>query len=219
MDKFEYLDSLAEKQLILPQDFESLSALSKDNDPEIRAYVAQILIYAEKDLRISKLLIELCMDKDVLVRANACDTMGGFPSTEIERCLLRVVENKKESSLVRRYALMSYADVSVELGSEKKSISVFKEQLQTTRSVSVRAACLYGLCSLGDRSCFKDIFILLNARNYHDRSFVIHILLALAESAQDLERHEIFECFNERLHKENVQSVRILLVDGMKQLY
>ena len=218
MDAFVYLDSLKNKKSLLQQDIGTLTVLSKDKDPEIRAYVAETLIYAENDERVLSILTELCKDSNVLVRVNACDTIGSFPTKEAEQCLLQVIENSKESHLVREYALMSYADISAKMGFKSKSVLILKKQLLTARSIAVKAACLYGLCLLGDCIFLKDLCALIDSSNYRDRSFVIHALIDLYSTVQNFEHFKILECLKERLRHERTESVRLLLLDSIHQL-
>ena len=217
MDKHEFLDALAENQQLFDQDIEALFALSKDNDSEIRARVAECLVFAKKDNRITNILINLCKDKDILVRANACDTMGNFADSNIKKCLLSIINNRNERILVKKFALLSYADICVQ-ERKKDGKSLFMEQMHTSRSIPLQVACLYGLYMLGERGRINDLLALINASDYRNRIFVVNTLLDLSLHSNKMNRQTICAYFEERLRFETVESVRETLLSGIRQL-
>ena len=172
---YKLLDSMAEKDDIGSGDVKIITQLSGHEDPEIRAYSAQLLVSAKGSSDAEKALIELCSDSDELVRVNACDSLTAFADIGAYNQLLDCVLND-DSQLVKRYAILSLIDIMNYIKIDKNNLKKLFLITSSSDNVPLMAACYKGLYLLGDEKYLDNIIELTTAESYRDRCAVVNIL-------------------------------------------
>lgn len=170
---YDALDEIADKKTIDSKDLKFLLSLTQNNDSQIRAYVAELLVLSE-DKKAEQALIDMCDDKDETVRVNACDSLCVFPSERTYNHLVECVLNDN-SMLVKTYAVLSIADVLKYIEIDKKRLKKLLIS-NLNKEIHIRAACYKCLYILGDDTQLQKIIELLNVDNYQHRCTVLNIL-------------------------------------------
>lgn len=171
---YEILDLIADKNDVDLDDISLLIQLSKHNDPEIRSYVAELLVLAN-DSKAENALINLCNDKDELVRVNACDSLSAFATVDTYKQLVNCILNDS-SLLVKNYAILSLVDIMNYIEIDRDELKNLFLNISREDEISISAACFKGLYVLGYKEYFKNIIDLAVAKNYQDRCAVVNIL-------------------------------------------
>lgn len=172
---YELLDEISQKEKLDLEDEKSVINLSKNNNAEIRAYSAELLV-SFKSVKAKKALIDLCADSDEMVRVNACDSLSEFSEEDVYNRLAECAVNDK-SELVRKYALLSLSDIVVDIKQNKNTAKkLFSEIMQNEESLILKACCCKGLYVLGDKDYLSDISELIKSENYQDRCTAVNIL-------------------------------------------
>lgn len=168
------LDLIAEKNSINQNEINELAKLSHHIDPEIRAYVAELLVLSNSP-DAEKLLINLSNDNDEIVRVNACDSLALFPTIAVYKRLRETIANDS-SLLVKRFAILSLADIMNNINVDKNDIKVLFLNLSLNRNTTIAAACYRGLYMLGYKEYLNNLIKLTTSENYQDRCTVVNIL-------------------------------------------
>lgn len=171
---FEILDLIADKNNINSSDKKMLIQLSKHDDSEIRAYVAELLVLANGS-EIEAVLIDMCSDKDELVRVNACDSLSAFATIDAYNQLVSCALDDI-SPLVKNYALLSIIDMMNYIEIDKNELKSLFLNISQKEGVSISATCFKGLYVLGCEEYLKNIIDLVETKNYQDRCAIINIL-------------------------------------------
>ncbi len=175
LDKaYNILDLISEKNVINPSDMALLINLSHHDDPEIRAYVAELLVLAN-DIAAERILINLSSDEDELVRVNACDSLSTFTTTNSYKQLLNCILND-QSLLVKKYAILSLIDIMNYVDVDRNELNRLFENLTQKDDISIIASGFKGLYMMGDKEHLNSIIDLLITEDYRDRCTVINIL-------------------------------------------
>lgn len=168
------LNLISEKAQLDSDDIELLLKLSKSDDSEIRAYVAELLVLGIGH-ESEKVLIDMCMDDDELVRVNACDSLSAFATVDVYHNLVNCALNDK-SILVRNYALLSLTDIINSVDVDKNKIKNLFLDVSKNKEVAVLAACFKGLYILGEKEYLEKLLDLVATPNYQDKCAVINTL-------------------------------------------
>lgn len=206
-DSFEKIEILEELEIsndISNSKFEILDYLSNDEDYEVRAKVAEVLVQTN-DAKTENILIKLLRDKDELVRVNACDSLSNTNSYEVIYYLKdRIL--KDNSSLVKGYAILSLVDIVIKLNYDFLEIKVFLENILKIQKVKwVKIHIYKALYMLGDKKYLDSIIVELNNRYYRNRCSVVNILKELISTNN---YDKINNALIERMKKENCVSVK-----------
>ena len=180
---YKLLDSIAEKASLKENDINTLLGLSNSDNPEIRSYVAELLVSAHGK-KAEKTLINMCVDKDEIVRANACDSLSVFPTFDSYNRLIKCVNNDK-SAIVKTYAILSLADIFKRINIDTKDLKKLFITYSQDENVSVSAACCRGLYILGEKSYLEKLFKLFVTENYQERCMIINILNSVINNEND----------------------------------
>ena len=171
---FDLLDKISEKNNLSEKDLEILIELSKNEDEEIRSYVAELLVLSDED-SAKKTLIQLCSDTDELVRVNACDSLFVFAEFDVYK-ILYTVSVKDESELVKSYALLSIIDIMAKIDIDKNQLEeLFSSNLNSDIAILKITSCK-GLYLLGFTEYLNKLIDFLNAEDYQDRCFALNTL-------------------------------------------
>lgn len=125
-----YEDSFSKEDLMF------FKTLKNDRIPFYRIEVARLLIDATAKEGVD-ILRDLSKDKNYLVRAEACDSLGAFPSEENKKILQKILLLDKHY-LVRGYALMSFGDICKKLKQEMYGKKILFNGLEKERSNFVK---------------------------------------------------------------------------------
>ncbi len=171
---YDILDIISEKNEVDTNDLKTLAQLAQCNDPEIKAYVAELLVIA-KGVEAEKILIYLCNDADEIVRVNACDSLSMFPSENSYSCLLKKVLDDV-SVLVKTYAVLSILDIINYVEIDTGKLKCLLNANLNSKETNLRAACYKGLYILGEDKQLGKLIELLNSDKYNDRCMVLNML-------------------------------------------
>lgn len=173
-DAYDILDIISEKNEIDSNDLKTLVQLSQCDDPEIKAYVAELLAVA-KGVEAEKTLIYLCNDSDELVRVNACDSLSTFPSENSYNCLIKRVLDDS-SMLVKTYAILSIIDIIDYIKIDTNELKSLLNTNSNSKEISLCAVCYKGLYILGEDNQLGKLIELLNTDKYNDKCMVLNML-------------------------------------------
>ena len=171
---YELLDIIADKNDVDSNDMDVLIKLSQHDDSEIRAYVAELLVLAH-GCKAENALINLCNDKDELVRVNACDSLSAFATIDVYKQLVNCIFNDA-SLLVKEYAILSIVDIMNYIEVDKNELKNLFLNTSSKKEILISAACFKGLYVLGYKEYLNNIIDLATTENYRDRCAVINIL-------------------------------------------
>lgn len=183
---------------------EFLKNLSHDEEGEVRAKVAEILVLSNSSFT-EKILINLLKDKDELVRIHACDSLCVSNSCIVINHLKdRVLKDK--SSLVRGYAALSIGDIASNRNCDFKELEVFFTKVLAKERVNwVKLNFYKALYLIGDESYLDLLISELKNRSYRSRCLIVNILSDLVS------KHNLFlirTALTERLEIEKTVAVR-----------
>ncbi len=167
--QFDDLKSFSEEQIAL------LLSWVDDEDEFVRSLVASLLVMTE-GIAAEKALLKLAKDEDDLVRIEALDTMAAYPSDEVLCCLSNAIIYEKDE-LARSYAILSWADVNVELGkSTHKNVEYVQEHISDESSERILLSWYYALYRFGCKEYLNDILALIKSEDYQIRCSVLSLL-------------------------------------------
>ena len=132
-EKYALIQTMENNGVLDENDLTKLEYLAKDKDDEIRGYIASVLILSNS-IYSEKILKNLMNDKDELVRANACDSLGSFSSAELINLMKDHIQ-KDKSSLVRGYAALSLVDISQKLADRTHNVRIYLDKFYRKEKV------------------------------------------------------------------------------------
>lgn len=171
---YDILDLIARKNTVSPGDTNILIRLSHHNDSEIRAYAAELLVLAS-GAEAESTLTSLTDDNDEAVRVNACDSLSAFPTVNTYKKLYESAVNDS-SPLVRKFALLSLADIMNNINADKGILRDLFLKSSQNSDAAISSAGYRGLYMLGDKKHLNNLIELTKAENYQDRCSVVNIL-------------------------------------------
>lgn len=214
-EKLEIIESIEAFNAITDEDIIILDTLSKDEESEVRAKVAEILVFS-KSPSAERILISLLKDSDELVRINACDSLCISNSSEVLDLLKNKVM-KDRSSLVRGYATLSIADIAtkIEYNNLEELLDFFKLVLKKEKVEWVRINVYKALYKLGDETNLNLLINGLNSRLYRNRCATVNCLKDIISS----KNNELVRfAFTERFKIEKTVAVRNNIEDIIKSI-
>lgn len=150
-EKLDIIENMENLQYLTDEHFELLGLLSDDEIAEVKVRVAEILGISNS-LIAERILIKLLSDKDELVRANACDSLGASNSMEVLN-LLKNKTIKDKSTLVRGYCILSIENIAYNMRYNKKELREFWGNALMKEKIHWVKIHLYkALYNLGDES-------------------------------------------------------------------
>ena len=202
MDLLELID---QRGYIDENSYHGLTELSKNNDPEIRSRVAELLVLADPDNQDAKeILISLLDDPDELVRTNACDSLCIFQEEKILQLLLKRAK-EDSSQIVRVYALLSIGDIIKPSENNVQVYQDLKDLLAHAQTVKEKLALYRIFYEKGESELLCHILDELSNIDYDVRHAAINIL---QEVIQPENKTVIFNALNECIKKEETKSVK-----------
>ncbi len=171
---YDIMDLIAIKNTVSPGDTNILIRLSHHNDSEIRAYAAELLVLAS-GAEAESTLTSLTDDNDEAVRVNACDSLSAFPTVNTYKKLYESAVNDS-SPLVRKFALLSLADIMNNINADKGILRDLFLKSSQNSDAAISSAGYRGLYMLGHKEYLNNLIELTKAENYQDRCSVVNIL-------------------------------------------
>ena len=171
---YDISDLIARKNTVSPGDTNILIRLSHHNDSEIRAYAAELLVLAS-GAEAESTLTSLTYDNDEAVRVNACDSLSAFPTVNTYKKLYESAVNDS-SPLVRKFALLSLADIMNNINADKGILRDLFLKSSQNSDAAISSAGYRGLYMLGHKEYLNNLIELTKAENYQDRCSVVNIL-------------------------------------------
>lgn len=202
-EKLSIIEEIEDSEDIAEADLSILDKLSRDKDDEIRARVAEVLVFTNS-IKAENILIRLIKDKDELVRVNACDSLCNSNSVEtVDYLKERILKDK--SNLVKGYAVLSLADVAININYNTDNLSIFLlDVLKKEKIIWVKINLYKALYMLGNKTYLNLLLNEINNRYYRNRCIVVNILADLLTSENFLLIKTVLE---ERLKVEKVNAV------------
>ena len=199
---YDILDLIARENTVNQSDTYILTRLSHHVDPEIRAYAAELLVSAN-GAEAESALISLTGDNDEAVRVNACDSLSAFPSINTYEKLCECAVNDS-SPLVRKFALLSLADIMNNINADKSKLRDLFLKSSQNSDAAISSAGYRGLYMLGDKKYLNNLIELTKAENYQDRCSVVNIL---GDIISDENEHLIISALKGLREKEQSKAV------------
>jgi HEAT repeat protein len=214
IEKLDIIERIEESEYEDDVSLEILTKLSKDQDSEVRSRTAETLVLFDST-ESEDILIELLNDEDELVRTNASDSLSISTSVKVIS-LLKGRILKDESSLVRRYAILSIGDIVNRIGYDKYEIIDFlTNQLEKEEIIGVKLCYYTVLYTLGEEKYLDLLLELINEVDYQDRCGIVSLLSDII-SEKNVEL--IKTTLNNRLQVEDTIAVRSDIEKLLKEL-
>lgn len=217
LEKQNILGTYARLSKITKKEFKQLIILARDKDPTVRFEVATILS-SVKNTASKKILLQLACDRDALVRAEAYDSLSGFPFLEIENFLKEVIQTERDD-LACAYAISSWTGIVLELFEDYSIDIIFmRKMLCKFKKKKAEHSILdsyYSLYRFGKTDVLVPILDLFESNDYRMRFAVFHVLQVIVN---DKNRDVIMDTFERMLEKETALGVRKAVVPFWRQL-
>lgn len=130
---------------------EELRHILRCDESELRIELASALVNDTEEPEAEKILLLLADNENELVRINAVDSLGSFPSDESQEALCKALTD--DEPLVRAYAALSLADISSD--NPEKAINALKQRVDCETDSVALIALYNGLYRLGESDCLK----------------------------------------------------------------
>lgn len=176
---YERLNKIQDSEFITLEDMNFLLDLSCSSSSEVRAQIAEILgtlWNTDYKNEAHRILIKYLFDRDSLVRACACDAIGGTDGRDVLP-ILELHVRKDKNVLVRGYAASSIARVVINSGGTKERYIVYlTECVKFERLAWVRLNLYYALFILGENRFLLPIIKALFNKYYKIRGLAVSCL-------------------------------------------
>lgn len=219
LDKFDFFIKHENDDIIDENMLSQIIKLSYDDDSEIRCFAAKML--AKVVLPDSeKALVKLTTDTDRLVRAEACDSLSCFGSDVALKALLARLKDK--SCLVRGYAALGVAEVSIKINSDDLVFAActLKTMLSSETSEWSKIAVCCALVTLGIHSYFPQLISAIDSRYYKNRVFALNLIeqLIQSETINNVDCTLVLKAVRKKLETEKTTAVRQKLSDVLNEI-
>ncbi len=175
---------------------EVLCVACSDNS-ELRAVVAQALVWDAPNSRAENILHCLFSDSDVLVRLQAIDSLSEYPSLKAYHIMKNALYERDD--LIRAYAAFGIGMLGKQYD-RRKSKKSLHQLLEKERSDYVRAAIFCGLYMLDEKSALQKMIKLFSSSNYYVQCYVLQSLRDFYDSCDIFEQQSI-QVFTAKLEK------------------
>ena len=204
---YSYLDQIENLSgsSLSPENYERLIDLTQHPDSSIRFRVAEILV-SFPSLQTDYILASLLNDKDELVRVTACDSLCISESKEIKNLLK--TKAIMDSPLVKRYAILSLADITMNLKDEMihEEIAEFIKNFLSKEEISeIRLSGYHSLCVLGLSEYYSKILEFLDDPTYQNRCAAIN---SIKELISDENKKQTIDRLKKRAKIEKIRAVK-----------
>lgn len=216
--KYELLERIEDKaneQGVDENELNILERLSFDEDPNIRGTVAQILLNCENE-KAEKILVRLACDKDSLIRAEACYSLG-FSETLTTYEMLKDIAINDRNSTARAYAILSLDEIATKIEKKNDIIQFLEKRLNHEKVVYTRIDIYAVLYNLGVTKYLDNILAFLNTKNYQNRHIVVDYLLNIAggDIVSDNDKATILKALLEQKETEKSRIVNSVIDEAI----
>ncbi len=193
IDEWKCIENMENIEEYSKENILTLSKLSQSTDPEIRLRTAEVLCEVPLELSES-LLISLLKDKDELVRASACDSLGRSENIYVYSLLKDIVLHDT-SFIVKNYAILAIVDVVVNINADpRETLKLLEQIIQHPCKELVKISSFRGLYLLGKTEYLVNLFEELSGNIYQNRCATINMLKEIMnDENQEMIKSALFE--------------------------
>lgn len=208
-EKLDYIYSLETRSCLSEDEWTCLKTLFVDKDVEVRYSVAELLALFPS-VRSEQMLLERLGDSNRLVRACICDSLAFSTShTTLEKLMYAAGDRV---GLVRGYAVLSIADVQLNMEFYSQETIEFLKELEKRESNSwVRIAVFRSLFLLGEYTYGQKLLSMVGDKSYKNRSAALSMLEELLENPIVSYLPNLAEVLKQQLSVERAYAVKLKL--------
>ena len=182
--------------------------------PEYYFHAGHYLKEFKPDEKGEEILLRLTNDKEWLVRADACDSLGISESVTTYN-ILKKIAKKDTSGYVRGYAIISLGDIAVKIHKENELIKFLEEMLMHEKTEFTKINIYTVLYNLGQKEYFDKLLSMTNSKKYSNKCAVVN---SLKDIANESNRDMIINILLEYKEKETARSVIYTIDDAIKKI-
>lgn len=203
--------------------FEDLKRFASDKDDTVKVFTASVLSrFADttKQQEAINILLQLCHEKNALIRTEAYDALGCYFEQEVITSLERTILSEK-NGLARSYAIDSWIYIQQHLGPDRVEVIAYLDGiLEKEKDDYCILNCLYGKYSFGERNILDNILSYAGNEDYHIRCSALSVISLILEDKNCTEpcKEKIITMITELLEKEKTKAVRISAEEIIKGL-
>lgn len=204
--------------------FEKLKRFASDKDDTVKVFAASVLSrFADttKQQEAINILLQLCHEKNALIRTEAYDALGCYFEQEVITSLERTILSEKNGSFQTCYAIDSWIYIQQHLGPDCVEVIAYLDSiLEKEKDDYCILNCLYGKYSFGERNILDNILSYTENEDYHIRCSVLSMISLILEDKNCTEpcKEKIITMITELLEKEKTKAVRISAEEIIKGL-
>ena len=161
-------------------------------------------------------MLNLAIDKDALVRCEAYDSLSEFIFKDVEEFLRKSIVRENDE-LACSYAIMSWAEVIVNMYSEYNECIMFIDSIKEIDIVKNNEICMlnceYARYLFNRDGKLNEILKFIKSEDYHIRCATINTLYDIID---DLNKKEIVYVLKKTLEIEKVVAVKESLKEFLK---
>lgn len=195
------------------KELEILEEYSNDENENIRALVAKILINFTNS-RGENILIKLTKDSDDLVRTEACDSLSESHSLATQKLLKDIADNDSDI-MVRGYAISSIGKIASRIQPSTGLIEYLENYYKKEKEIFIQINLLTVLYSLGKSEYLDKLIKLLDTDIYQNRCAVVN---SLEEVIKEDNKELIKRVLIKQRNKEKIYAVTSTIDEILKNL-
>lgn len=203
--------------------FEKLKKFASDKDDTVKVFTASVLSrFADttKHQEAIDILLQLCHERNALVRTEAYDAIGSYFDQEVITNLEKAILSEK-NGLARSYAIDSWIYIQQHLGPDRAGVIAYLDGiLEKEKDDYCILNCLYGKYSFGEKYILDNILSYTENEDYHIRCSVLSMISLILEDKNCTKqcRAKIITVVTELLRKEKAEAVRASAEEIIKRL-
>ena len=203
--------------------FEKLKRFASDKDDTVKVFTASVLSrFADtaKQQEAINILLQLCHEKNALIRTEAYDALGCYFEQEVITSLERAILSEK-NGLARSYAIDSWIYIQQHLCPDSVEVIAYLDSILGKENDDYCIlSCLYGKYSFGERNILDRILSYMENEDYHIRCSALSVISLILEdkNCTELCKEKIITMVTELLKKEKTKAVRTSAEEIIKGL-
>ena len=186
-DKFERIISIPIDNISYDDTVFIRLCLSDDNC-QIRSEAASMILNSPySDKNDEKLLLEMCYDKESLVRIEVYDALSCCSEKYVADKIKSAITYENDC-IARSYAIISWADIAARIIQNYTQEIEYIKLIQKSKLICTnhcRLSCYYALYRFGEAGSLKNMLDFLNSNDYHIQCTVVNFLNCSVKS-QDI---------------------------------
>ena len=203
--------------------FEKLKRFASDKDDTVKVFTASVLSrFADtaKQQEAIDILLQLCHERNALVRTEAYDAIGCYFDQDVITNLENAILSEK-NGLARSYAIDSWIYIQQHLCPDRVGVIAYLDGiLEKEKDDYCILNCLYGKYSFGEKNVLNEILNYIKNTDYHIRCSVLAIIQLILEDEDCTEecKRKIKITLTELLKKEKINAVKEQAEEVMRWL-